>query len=125
MHRVAALAVLLAVGVSGCSAAEPEPPGPCGDAVLPPGVAPYFVQPGTTAVSAEVGGGLYFVDGMDLRLSVDDPTVVRVLQPRDDGSAQYTAGGRVLAPGRATITATDGSGQVQTVVVTAVCATPR
>jgi hypothetical protein len=86
---------------------------------------PVLVGPDDTAVSAGVGRGLYFVDGTDLRLTVDDPAVVAVSQPRDDGSAQYTAGGQVLAPGRATITATQASGAVRTVVVTATCPTQR
>ena len=136
MHRAAALAVLLAL--AGCSdgpAAQPGPgpvppvcAGASGTGASGTGVAalgPVMVGPDDTAVSADVGRALFFVDGTDLTLAVDDPSVVAVLQPRSDGSAQYTAGGQVLAPGRATITVTRESGGVRTVVVTAACAAPR
>ena len=71
---------------------------------------PIFIQPTDTAVSCKVGDNLNFViDDKNLAgttVSTDNKDIVELTQAGEKDGATYTAGGKCLAAGTATITVT-------------------
>ena len=111
---VSAAAVLGTALLAGCSsssgstesASAAASAAASGAQMLPP----IFIQPTDTAVSCKVGDNLNFViDDKNLAgttVSTDNKDIVELTQAGEKDGATYTAGGKCLAAGTATITVT-------------------
>jgi hypothetical protein len=118
---VAAVGLLAAGGLAGCSSSSSS--GPLPSVSVPSGAglaAPIIVTPGETTATAPVGATVVFneTDPAKTKVVSDAPAVLEVTQGRDDGSAQFNPGGVALSPGVAHVTITAADGSVSTVAVT-------
>jgi hypothetical protein len=124
LAAVAAAALLPALpAVQGCSDAEDDAQGiatddegadatttEAPDAETDPGAggdgagveAPIMID-GPDAVSATVGSALDVITDDVTEVRTDNPEVLEVSQPSDDGSAQFNAGATVVGAGEATL----------------------
>lgn len=67
-----------------------------------------------------VGDTLNVISKGVTRVSTDNAEVLKVSQPRDDGSAQFNAGAEVMAAGTATLVVSGKKGELYSVKITAV-----
>jgi hypothetical protein len=85
-------------------------------------IGPIIVEPGQTAVEAQVGRVVTFNvdDVMEWMISSSDQSVMAVTAGKDDGSAQFLPGGEALAPGTTEVVLTnmDDTDETWTVTVT-------
>lgn len=85
-------------------------------------IGPIIVEPGQTAVEAQVGRVVTFNvdDVMTWMISSSDQAVMAVTAGKDDGSAQFLPGGEALAPGTTEVVLTnmDNTDETWTVTVT-------
>ena len=95
--------------------ASPSPSGMITDPVLPP-----IMIDGPETVLASVGTDLNVTTKDVTEVTTDNDTVLKVSQPRDDGSAQFNAGAKVIGAGDATLTVKTSDGKSYDVEVIAV-----
>ena len=83
-------------------------------------IGPIIVEPGQTAVEAQVGRVVTFNvdDVMTWMISSSDQSVMAVTAGKDDGSAQFLPGGEALAPGTTEVVLTNMDNTDETWVVT-------
>lgn len=94
--------------------ASPSPTGEITDPVLPP-----IMIDGPETVRASVGATLNVTTKDVTEVATDNDTVLKVSQPRDDGSAQFNGGAEVIGAGDATMTVTTSDGKSYEVKVKA------
>jgi hypothetical protein len=82
-------------------------------------VAPIMID-GPDAVEVTVGNALDVITENVTEVKTDNPEVLEVSQPSDDGSAQFNAGATVVGAGEATLSVYgEGGEKLYEVVVTA------
>lgn len=107
-------------GIDETTTEAPEPetdPGAGGDDA---GVEAPIMIDGPDAVSATVGNALDVISDGVTEVRTDNPEVLEVSQPSDDGSAQFNAGATVVGAGEATLSVYgEGGAKLYDVSVTA------
>jgi len=73
---------------------------------------------GQTTIDAKIGDNLNVVTKGATKVATSDIAVLTVTQARDDGSAQFNAGGKAVGPGTATLTVSGDAGELYRVQVT-------
>lgn len=81
---------------------------------------PVIITEGETTATAKVGDNLDIVvkKPAGTTIDTDKPDLIAVTQAHQDGSAIFNPGGKVLAPGTATIIVTNPDGTTRNIVVT-------
>ncbi len=81
---------------------------------------PVIITEGETTATAKVGDNLDIVvkTPAGTTIDTDKPDLIEVTQAHQDGSAIFNPGGKVLAPGTATIIVTNPDGTTRNIVVT-------
>jgi ABC-type Fe3+-hydroxamate transport system substrate-binding protein len=120
--RTGAVALALALALSGCSTAsdeaEPTTSAPSSTSAQLP--APVIVDAGETSAQAAVGETIVFnqADPANTTISTDNPAVLQLTQGSDDGSAQFNPSAVALSAGVAVVTIEAADGTTSQVTVT-------
>jgi hypothetical protein len=102
--KILALCAALVLAATGCSSSEPSSSASASASptsnsqVLPP-----VEVSGPTNLIVDTGAFLNVTTPEVSKVTTDNPAVLEVSQPRDDGSAQFNAGAKVVSPGKATL----------------------
>lgn len=80
-------------------------------------VLPPIIVDGPETLTLKVGNTIDITTEGVTEVSTDNPQVLEVTQPSDDGSAQFNAGAVVVDAGEAKLTVSDESGELYVVDV--------